>query len=559
MALGLIGMISVSQIAKGSWTRKADMPTARFGLTSSVVNGKIYAIGGATAPRIDLRTVEEYDPVTDSWKRKADIPTTRCWHSSSVVNGKIYVIGGYVGAVSAIVEQYDPVTDTWTRKADMSIGRAFHVSSVVNGKIYVIGGLDRSEITTPTVEEYDPSTDTWVRKADMLTARASTSCSTIDGIIYVIGGSRSLGGLLLSTVEAYSPATDTWTSKMDMLRARGFFASSVLNGKIYAIGGTSDPYNSGTFSSMEAYNPAMDTWMKMDDMPTPRKALATSVVNGKIYAIGGNSASAFNSCISTVEEYELIPLPPDFNGDGLVDIKDLLRLIRSWGQDDPMVDIAPPPFGDGIVDVLDLELLMSYWEKPVDDPTLIAHWALDETEGTVAYDSASQNDAFLVGGPVWQPDGGKVGGALAFDGVDDHAVAQSGLNPADGPFSVLAWIKDGAPGQVVISQLNGANWLGADPAQGCLTTELCASGRGAGPLLSGTLITDGDWHRIGFVWDGSYRTLYVDDILAAEDTQKALAGAVGGLNIGRGTNPPAGTFWSGLIDEIRIYNRAVSP
>lgn len=50
----------------------------------------------------------------------------------------------------------------------------------------------------------------------------------------------------------------------------------------------------------------------------------------------------------------------DFNGDGLMDIKDLLRLIESWGQDDSMVDIGPP-FGHGVVDVLHLELLMSYW------------------------------------------------------------------------------------------------------------------------------------------------------------------------------------------------------
>ena len=57
---------------------------------------------------------------------------------------------------------------------------------------------------------------------------------------------------------------------------------------------------------------------------------------------------------------------PDFNGDGTVDIKYLLRIIESWGQDDPAVDIAPPPFGDGIVDAVDLELLMSYWEQPVE-------------------------------------------------------------------------------------------------------------------------------------------------------------------------------------------------
>jgi hypothetical protein len=77
--------------------------------------------------------------------------------------------------------------------------------------------------------------------------------------------------------------------------------------------------------------------------------------------------------------------------------------------------------------------------------------------------------------------------------------------------------------------------------------------------LSESMITDGEWHRIGFVWDGANRTLYVDDILVAEDTQNNLSGSLGGLNIGCGSNSAVRTFWSGLIDDIRIYNRAVRP
>ena len=36
-------------------------------------------------------------------------------------------------------------------------------------------------------------------------------------------------------------------------------------------------------------------------------------------------------------------------------------------------------------------------------------------------------------------------------------------------------------------------------------TELKGTGQGSAALLSQTIITDGDWHRIGFVWDGAYR------------------------------------------------------
>ena len=248
----------------------------------------------------------------------------------------------------------------------------------------------------------------------------------------------------------------------------------------------------------------------------------------------------------------------DFNGDGFIDTKDLLRLIESWGQDAPMADIAPP-FGDGVVDALDLELLMSYWEQPVDDPTLIAHWALDESEGAIASDSKGTSDGYVFGDAVWEPDGGQVGGAISLDGIDDHIVAGLALNPADGPFSVFAWVQGGMPGQTVISQFNGDNWLGADSASGCLTTELCSSGRGGAPLQSAANITDGSWHRVGLVWDGVYRVIYVDDIPVAEDTQTGLESSVGGLRIGCGIDPAVGTFWSGLIDDVRVHGRAVRP
>ena len=76
------------------------------------------------------------------------------------------------------------------------------------------------------------------------------------------------------------------------------------------------------------------------------------------------------------------------------------------------------------------------------------------------------------------------------------------------------------------------------------------------PLLSAFEITDGSRHSIGFVWDGLYRMIYVDDIPVAEDIQQ---GSVGGLNIGCEIDPAAGTFWSGMIDEVRIYGRAVRP
>ena len=209
-----------------------------------------------------------------------------------------------------------------------------------------------------------------------------------------------------------------------------------------------------------------------------------------------------------------------------------------------------------IIDVQDLIVLS---EHLFTEPGLIAYWKLDETEGIVAQDSVGANNANLIGDPLWQPAGGMVDGALRLDGIDDYVATDFILSPTEESFSIFAWIKGGAPGQVVLSQASGANWLSTDSSDGNLITQLKGVGRSASPLQSQTVITDGNWHRIGLVWEGSLRTLYVDGIAVAQDTQDNLQGSENGLNIGCSKAMEAGTYFSGLIDDVRIYNRAVHP
>jgi hypothetical protein len=214
------------------------------------------------------------------------------------------------------------------------------------------------------------------------------------------------------------------------------------------------------------------------------------------------------------------------------------------------------PGGTGLFYIDDIELYPSAGSY---DPTLMAHWALDETEGSTAMDSAGENHAQVIGDATWLPNEGMINGALLLDGVDDCLAVDAVRDPSEGPLSVFAWVQGGAPGQVIVSQVLGANWLMADAAGGCLMTDLKQPGRFGKALVSETVITDGNWHRVGLVWDGAKRGLYVDDVLVAADTQTSLVGSNGGLNIGCDKNNASGTFWSGLIEEVRIYNRAVKP
>jgi L-ascorbate metabolism protein UlaG (beta-lactamase superfamily) len=193
------------------------------------------------------------------------------------------------------------------------------------------------------------------------------------------------------------------------------------------------------------------------------------------------------------------------------------------------------------------------------DFSLIAHWRLDELNGVIASDSVGSADAAVYGEPLWQPTGGKIVGALQLDGLDDYLSTPYVIDPSSGPFAVSAWVKGGLPGQTILSQVGGANWLTSDGTTGALGTELKGTGRNTKALWSQTPITDGNWHRVGLVCDGTNRTLYIDGVEAANDTAASPVLSKGGLYIGAGASLQVGTFWSGLIDDVRVHNHAVAP
>ncbi|MCP4256533.1 MAG: hypothetical protein GY774_03290 [Planctomycetes bacterium] len=313
-------------------------------------------------------------------------------------------------------------------------------------------------------------------------------------------------------------------------------------------------------------------WREGDPMPAEPQVTAvhSEFATGGV-AVGADLGSQYSNneaIFRYVEVHEPILTSPDFNGDEIVDIDDLIILIEHWGLDEPTLDIAPPPFSDGIVDVLDLEVLMSYWQQKVLPVSLLAYWKLDETDGFIAHDSAGDNDVYISDDPLWQPSGGKVGGALEFDGIDDYISTPFILDPAKGSLSAFAWIQGGTPDQVIISQADtlagrtvtpGSTWLGVDASSGTLMTGFSEMYFGA--LVSETVVTDGQWHHVGFVYDTDtfHRRLYVDGVLVAEDTT-VVAGVPSdsGLYIGASKDLDAGTFFSGLIDDVRIYNIALS-
>ena len=368
----MIGLLALAQggFAADKWTNKKAMPTARLWLSTSVVDGQVYAIGGsATVVGPTLSAVEVYDPGSNTWTKKADLPFPRAGIATSVVNGKIYVMGGWSeDTILSAVEMYDPVTDTWESKAPMPTTRAFFSTSIVNGKIYAIGGTPtRFGPVLATVDVYDPETDTWMLQGNMPTPRAGTFTSVVNGHIYVIGGVAAIQGPPVSTVEAYHPETGTWRPKADMPTARTGLSTSAVGEKIYAIGGTEiiiGPVVGDGLQRVEEYDVVTDTWTEKQRMRTARLFFSTSSVNGSIYAIGGVPTGVGPAGLAKVEEYDTGFMPSltpewDVNLDGTVNIFDLVTVALQFGA--VGVGLKGDVNSDGSVDILDLVLVASHF------------------------------------------------------------------------------------------------------------------------------------------------------------------------------------------------------
>ena len=336
----LCALLVTNLAAEENWTQKADMPTARAGFATCSVNGKIYVIGGEVEGfgNLSISTVEMYDPKTDTWERKADMPTSRST-STSVVDGKIYAIGGGKSHKRRIgpgwgwetiklptVEMYDPITDTWTPKADMPAPRSA-ATCVVNGKIYLIGGANQKQHRSEIVDVYDPATDTWARAKSMNHARSGAAIRVMDGKIYVMGGTGwpqipNHPGPFLSSMEVYNPKTNQWREIGDMPAAKSSHTASVINGKIYVIGGffRGNGLDRRYFKTIDIYHPETGRWTQKSDMPVAKFGHAAEVINGRIYIL--TEADPDDAPFATVEVYAPEGFPQSVDPIG--------KLLKTW-------------------------------------------------------------------------------------------------------------------------------------------------------------------------------------------------------------------------------------
>jgi hypothetical protein len=232
------------------------------------------------------------------------------------------------------------------------------------------------------------------------------------------------------------------------------------------------------------------------------------------------------------------------------------------------LDPAGDPDGDGFTTGLELALGTDPHSSASQPSALYANlrawWKLDESSGTTADDSTGRVQDGSVSGAAWS--NGITGGALDFDGIDDGVlVGTSAALTGSGDFSLAAWVKvdPGSPTSTVIQQREP----GASGYQGEYMLNVNSSGTvnffvyGTSAyqfnLTTAAAINDGQWHHLAAVRSGTSGKVYIDGVEVVNGSGAIQALQSRAVSIGYDHRDSNKRF-AGLIDDVRIYERALS-
>ncbi|MBI1923521.1 PKD domain-containing protein [Candidatus Poribacteria bacterium] len=281
--------------------------------------------------------------------------------------------------------------------------------------------------------------------------------------------------------------------------------------------------------------------------------LATIAISPKSIIVELNAAQQFTAVGHDIVG-NIVPASPKWsvNGGGAISAGGLFTAGAEEGEFIVTADDA------GISDTATVIIAEDIFSQG-----LIAHWAFDEGGGATAGDSSGNGREGTVNGASWTT--GILGGALSFDGVNDYVKIGSNVGLTAFPYTFSAWINyqgqgSGKHGWILsLGDITTDNVYFATAIESTDKYMIVARNTKHQTGL-GTSVAPG-WHHVTGVFESdTSKKLYVDGVLVGNLTVPvAFNSAVNTVYVGaRVVKVAPDLYFNGLIDDVRVYNRALN-
>lgn len=290
----------------GNWSTGEAIPTARSEMTSTLLNGKIYVIGGIRFWG-STDKVEAYDIANDDWEKLPNLPE-KLNHIGIASDGKkVFVSGGFLNMRQTefvnTLYAYDVETRKWSTLKNMPNTRGAHYMIYRNGQLHLLGGRQHQEVWTYTI-----SNDSWTSNiiAPIPELRDHITVLQDNQRLYIVGGRQM--GKVKSDCWQYDYQTKQWITFAQIPTPRGGQTAALVNNQIHIIGGE-DLEESTTFGEHNVYNLTTKSWTTQTNLPTARHGLTSEVYQDKWYVIGGGKKAGVKTLISAADQVEIYKFP----------------------------------------------------------------------------------------------------------------------------------------------------------------------------------------------------------------------------------------------------------
>ena len=567
-----------AMMTSSGWTPTGSLHVARLDPSATLLlDGRVLIAGGFTDINslTNTSTAELYDPSDGTFSLTGSMTTGRGGHTATLLpNGKVLIAGGLVSGNTGFIssaELFDPSTGTFSPTGSLSIGRSAASATLLdlNGKVLIVGGQVSGFLRTSSAELYDPIAKTFATSsASLSVARyGHQAVHLLNGSVLITGGNSNQ----TSVAELYNAAADMFSSAGNLSAARGGNSITLLpSGQILVAGGNAGVY----LATAELYNPAINAFSPTRNMSDARYAhTATLLSDGTVLVAGGlvnpSMTPGGNIFLSSAEFYDPLTatfaLTSSLNTGRYGHTATLLpdaRVLVAGGYNSTGMLTSAELFQKAPTSCVDVgSQPMSWWPG----------------DGN-ARDLVGTNHGTLRNGATFAP--GIVGQAFQLNGVGPvpfecpscaYVEVPNNFRPSANGVTVEAWVRpaqDPASNQIgwVYTQLRG----GGGGTFGQSGPELGFSDTGgeivwrpnSDPLQGGTFSLPGalppnTWTHIAGTYDqtAGISKLYLNGDLVGTEAVSGPVPFTDPAFIGKRLQQE---FFVGLIDELSVYDRALS-